>query len=574
MATHSISQCSVQSLAAIVLAIIINLAEVELTCDLDENFALNIICRNISATDVGPAFDVVVGPILAYEDFVNLELSFIEFSNGRVQPNWYNGKIEIYFLRFQLDNVLVIEDNAFNAPALLLLNGMELILNTFTEFKSGMFMGLNDLEMLVIRGDRYGAYMCNLNDQWLRPIQRKLNWFNHYRLNNSLQDFFGTQKLTRLYNISVSNPPFVFHPRILGQNDFTGLRAVISLVLMRCNIYAILEKTFDTIGETLAELDLNFNEIAHASIDMFYKYLDSPIMFEIYHKVFLLTSRQLHCDCDFYLLKNASVISFGEWMPLTCLNYSNIPSDGACDPIQIIHIDRFGLLFPYGLDNKYAYVNFQLKLGRDPHNILIVTQFKRRPYRLLTYSFDDAKSLGKIKCPKADHDKCFIFSSTEVRIPTPMKTTFTFFCVIFLQHPQRVWPLHCQTLFNPSHNANLEDWTSMVLWGSSVIIVLSFCIGFFSYCIWKVRDHQIENNADSKSTYTYESGNNLSIQLYDAHSISDDPRTRYIGEQFQVTTSVRGELDEYTHYEDITYGSRYTSIDHDRNCQPTEMQAV
>lgn len=344
MATENISKCSVQSLAAIVLAIIIHLAKVELACVLDESHALNIICTNISSADVGPAIDVVVGPILVFEDFVNIELSFIELPNGRVQPNWYNSTIEIYFLRFKLDNVHVVENNAFNAPALKSLIGMELILNTYTEFKSGMFMGLDDLEMLTIRSDGIGAhYMCHSNNELLRPIQKKLNWFNHYHLNSSLKEFFGTQTLTRLFQISVSNPPSLFYPRILGQNDFNGLRAVSSLVMMRCNISAILENTFDTIGQTLVELDLNFNEIAHASIDMFFKYLDSPIISNFYHKSFILTSRQLHCDCDFYLLKNASLMSFGKWLPINCLNYSNMPSNRECDPIQIIHTDRFGL---------------------------------------------------------------------------------------------------------------------------------------------------------------------------------------------------------------------------------------
>lgn len=260
----------------------------------------------------------------------------------------------------------------------------------------------------------------------------------------------------------------------MSRDDFSGLVVVISLLLSSCNIQAILENSFDLIGETLIELSLNGNHIKHVSIDLFYTFLDLPIIFSYNHKTFTIDTLAVPCNCDSILLSNTTLISFGYRLG----NFDNCPIE-SCKDAQLIHAEKLQLeIFKYET-SPLAYMNFQLNLNRnqkDSEPVLIVKQFKARPYRLWIMNLIVPDIRRRSQCPKIEWLRqsvdCLRFSRSEENIPIAkdlMKSNFTIVCIILLQHPRRVWPLHCITVSNINHNRN------------QLVSMVNLLLGFFNH---------------------------------------------------------------------------------------------
>lgn len=467
-------------------------SQLESNCEFIKTIAdMRLVCRNKNASNIAASVDSAKCPFSRCLKKLYVELSSIRFPDGRIKSKWYKGIVEMFFLDLHLDNVTAIEDNAFNTHALRLLDKLIINLRTHTEFYAGMFNGLENLKWLIISG-RIGSYFCQTNAQLLKPII-KLELFYNLHGNVSFQDYFGTQNLTRLYNITVGNPMSVVYSRILSNEDFAGLCAVISLLLNNCGIEAILEGTFDFIGGTLRDLDLGLNKIKHLAFGMLFKFFDSRAINGDSHKVLHLGDNLFQCNCEFYLLKNVTLISFGHRYIadryIRCNSKLLIVSNETCDDIQIIHPERMHLTYPYGYVRPYAYVKFQLKLVRDQRNVVVrVRQFEARRYRLWIHNLNEPHLVSKLKCPNkvwlTESIKCFTFAKREVNISIErflQKSSHTIFCIVFLRYPEKVWPLHCTTVFKAIPDSH-SRWMSVanLVW----ICFLGILTGIAMRCIW------------------------------------------------------------------------------------------
>lgn len=459
-------------------------------CVFKEFEVLRFICTKLMASEIGAIVDSIYKSTLAYVTSVSLALNSIEFPNGTIGPNWYNGSIDISYLIMTLDTVTVIEDNAFDTPAFHPLQSISLILNAFVEIKGGIFNGLSNLKWLKLSTKNgFGAYVCHRSDQLFKPFHNSIEIFANFIANHPFQDYYGAHKMTRLQRIGTSNPRSTVYPRVLSNIDFTGLATIAELILNQCDIEAILENTFDYIGATLADLDLGGNNIKHMTFDMLHTFLDSPLIFEYLKKIFHMGDNLLECTCDFYLIKNITLISFGSinvpdrYISCHASARAHSANDLMCEDIQIINSRKFHLDYPFKGIHRYAYLNVQLKFRRD--NFIVLRQFKPRPYRLWIHNPGESNLIEMArKCPNkkwsTESVKCLRFTKQEVSIPIDrfiMKSRFTIFCVIYLQYPQKTWPLHCTTKYNAISDD--DESPDNIQWIFLFGIIAGILTGFF-----------------------------------------------------------------------------------------------
>lgn len=485
-------------------------------CELDDDdYEVVVLCKHVNASNVGPDTDEILIPILPYEDHVHLELTAIIFPNGIVQKHWYTGSVPIKSFHFKITGVTVIGENAFNCPAFYSLGLLALELRTFTEFKSGIFNGLDNLQSLAIF---QGEYLTTLGVQLLKPLHRKLRFFNDSSLNSTLKDLFGGSKMSRLTNITLRNAENVPYRRILSGTDFTGLPVVSSLVMHQIGIEAILDDTFSVIGETLSELDLSLNFIKYLNIDMFYNYFNTHRRIA---KSLYIGGNAFECDCNFYLLKNVSIINFGyadHWtMDIQCSERSTFASQQICEDTQIIRTNQMHLDHSDEIGEYYAFINIQLKFNRNSL-ALFMRQFKPRRYRLLLYNLNDTYLDKFALCPSRQMLKealqCFTLEHIDERISIGnhlSESNVTFACVLYMLRPQKVWPLHCVT-FSLAIQCQQIPWILLVnlLWTVALVSIVSFLIGTFTVFMWTTfrlsnasgesnRDLGIDRNMDYES---------------------------------------------------------------------------
>lgn len=474
--------------------------EFESNCELYDSSPLAVVCTNLNSSTVGESVDKVIQPIVSFNDYLQLELRSIEFTNGRIEPNWYTGHNKIYIFIFYLGCVTFIADNAFNSPAFRWMAALSLVLENFTEFNGGIFNGLNNLRSLDIHS-KNGLPVYNIYspiEPVLEPLRKTLEYYMNIISNRPLKDYFGKHRMSRLFNVSVSNTRDMYYPRVLSKEDFTGLSTVFSVILNYCSIHAILENTFDYIGETINELDLGMNNIKQLTFDLLYTFLDIPPRHWASYKLLYMGLSQLKCDCDFYLMKNVTLISFG---------YTSVPDNfigcdknwlvstlGECETVQLIQPKRFHLVYPFSERRPYAYLKFQLNLiegqaGRQ----LMIRQTKGRRYRVWIMNTNGGHTKKIRKCPNrewiAHSAKCLRFSSTAERFPIENYLTasrLTIICIVYLQYPQKVWPLHCITIFN-SFSCHDCQWIFLdsVCWIIPLIVFAGLSMGLASTWLCK-----------------------------------------------------------------------------------------
>lgn len=493
-------------------------------CELAEEYAFVVLCTNMNSLNVGRAVDNLARPIVPFGPTLNLELRSIKFPDGVMGSNWYSGNISLYLIYIELDDVTVIEDNAFNVPALRTVYMISFLLKSFTEFKGKMFSGLELLEILTIIPEN-GAYFSYSNDKLLDPIYKTLKMFINLNFNATFKDTFGRGGYRRfaLLEVAATNPRFNYIQRILSADDFSSLFAIRSLLLTNCGIEAISDHTFDYIGETLSKLDLSGNNLKHITIDLFYKFFDSSKFATNIAKIIALP-QNLECNCDIYLVRNVTLINFGHSIQqdesiILCNDNGNL-SNIRCDDAQLLYPKKFHLMYKGG--EVFAYLNYQLKFNQINAE-LIVRQFKKRRYRLWIHSLNDRTTL---KCPQKtwleQFVNCYSFTKFEELIPIKkhlMNSDLTIFCIVYLQYPRKVWPLHCATIAK-SIIVVPELWMVMenVVWIVSLLSFSCFFVGFSVIFAWSIcreyvspgQDISQPNNDQPQSTkqddcYYYES---------------------------------------------------------------------
>lgn len=417
-----------------------------------------------------------------------------EFPNGILQPKWYNGFERIHQLTIISKNLKIIQTDAFNCSAFHELQELSIRAYSPYEYRN-ITEGLIRIVTLHLETQRSGARIGRI----LISLKKTLVHFYFSctfattKLGN-LNNLFGNVKLSKLKILEV-----IYLERTeestgvwLGACNFTGLVVLQEMHLVRCGIMAILVGTFDFIGETLKYINLSGNRLTTLTIDLFLIFLDwnrSPFYVT---KWLALLDNPLHCNYEYYRLRNMTLISFGTVFGseqlMSCIQDTSVIhtyAENSDNDLQFIHANRWHLNHPE--NDVYSYPNFQLKFDVRTVSLAIKHSQKGR-FRLLVIGQYPMYNKLYRRCPNR-----WIILST-ISCVTRQNTTdyllltkylieneLTTFCVIYISVNRQIWPLHCATIRRPFGNESRgyfwsETPIQILLW--SVSSVLGVIIGF------------------------------------------------------------------------------------------------
>lgn len=518
-------------------------------CSLEDDVLVVVICNH--TWNVGPQIDVILAPIVEFEPITAIELRAIHFPNGRLSADWYNGRIDIYEIFIDLENVSVIESNAFNSNAFRTVDILKLTFKQMTEIMSGAFNSLPDLGMLILRSTDSATYFCNPSENLLAAVRTRIEVVVVFNFTDTFNSLFGNIRLPLLLHVAITNPPNKYIPRFLSPHNFSSFTIVQILTLNNCGIESISEHTFDTIGHTLRILDLSHNRIKHLSLDIFWIFINSRYrerQTEIAnYKMFYFQDNLVECGCEFYEVRNVTAISFHiQNENFTCNSGGNTATtklDSVCEGNQIINVNRWSLDHP-NID-VFAYPSFNMHFNHLAKTVS-VNQLKHRQYRLWIQNFNDPELKRKQKCPNRgwilQSVHCLILANvTEViKVNTYLKKSeLSQYCVIYLMYSQPIWPLHCITVRHLL-NEDLEKW-NIALPGAAALFGLT--LGIFVLCVQEFGrvNKSIELEVEANE---YQDG-----------SICSEKSQVLIKSDEHIITGAESNIDRADHVENLSIGS-------------------
>lgn len=464
---------------------------------------------------------------------ITLDVNELEFPNGKVEPNWYDGHTTIQVLNIYMKNVTTIEPNAFSTHAFHRMRGLVINAVGFVEIKDGAFNGLDAMEHLSLWADVAYAYTYTGNCL-VQFAQRTLGIMVLGNFDWNSNNIFCNAKMSRLLQIELhlDVKRDVGQLRAISHKNFSSLTVIEKLDMRGCFIDVIMDGTFDYIGETLGDLNLSNNQIKHMNIDMFRVFFDSTTRTKYYSKILRISNNPIECVCDRYLLMNMTLITFGytpkQMRHLLCRSkYGSCDVEGnnfcdECEHPQMIHLN--GKPFVNAFTDTYSYPNYQLKFHRSGSMLLVTQHRPRRPYRLWIHNLNDPGNRRRLKCPNRgwiyQSIDCLLLSNSSERVLIERylrEAELILVCVIFWTHEKRSWPLHCQTLHKSLvvHVERSCFWSDVLscVWPVLGLTILAFGLGFASSIAigcWETYDSRIKRQRlNSYCYYSCDFGSNV-----------------------------------------------------------------
>lgn len=237
-------------------------------------------------------YHVVNDGILDFIVFVSLEN--INFDDNGMAHGWYNGNRFVVWLELIANQLPVIHANAFNSNSFRHLMNMSLIIDGdgLVIIHNGALTGLQNIRIFEFYAKRM-ILPSGVFDQIVATMRviKIFAWPNDVNLN----EMFDNMKYRLLISLcieEVTQPQLNF--RLLANANFTSIRRLESLYLIACGIEVIDLHAFDTIGNTLQDINLSLNRIKTVNIEMF------RMIFETKLHASLLIDRNLDpmmCTC-------------------------------------------------------------------------------------------------------------------------------------------------------------------------------------------------------------------------------------------------------------------------------------
>lgn len=479
----------------------------------DDEVIVVIVCND--TWNIGAQVDAILEPIIDFEPMTSLELNAIKFPNGRVTANWYDGHIDIYSLKIELDNVTVIEQNAFDTKAFRTISILVLVFKTLTILEAGIFNNFHSLDLADFKVAKNGLYVINPNSNIFQPIHKTIRFISlPYYTGRHFNNLFGGIRLSRVLKIVVSH--CFRYRRTLAAENFTGLTIINDLELNNCGIEVIREHAFDFVGETLAKLVLSNNRIKFLDFERISVFVQSRprlVMMDQRKQLYIYNNR-IECTCDYYEMRNLTMISFGYSLfqdkRLTCTPLKqNHRSHRVCDNLQVLHVDKLFLNHP--TISIYTFPNIQIKFNATA-DILTVKQSKVRPYRLWIKSVHQPVNIGGNQCSNKainyDSENCLVLSNMIANINVQeyfQESELVMFCVMYFSYQSPVLPLHCATVHKSS--TKIRSLTRCINYSiASVIGIVLGLVAFFlkeNFCNKRNSLDIGQNQSDNYSHYEF-----------------------------------------------------------------------
>lgn len=321
----------------------------------------------------------------------------------------------------------------------------------------------------------------------MQPLSRKLMAFTYIKCPAHLQltPFFGSVRMSNLKYIFMSSEG-LNASRFLSADNFTGLPVIESISLHFFGIELILEHTFDFIGETLDRIYLSCNNIKHLTYTLFAIFLNSQCMNQ---KALSIVTADIECDCDFYELRNMSLIALK--YPKSLVDYLEFytcrnewPTIEKCPASQQIHSRSVCLELPYF--ELFAYPEFNVHAVDDE---LIIETMAAVKYRLLIINHSTIEKRKSTKCPSKfwanQSVKCFQFSRLQSAIAinqTIWRSDLMTIYIIYVSAFNEVWPLHIRSMRIEQSEWIIGEFIINALLCFCCVLPLSILLGLFIGC--------------------------------------------------------------------------------------------
>lgn len=400
-----------------------------------------------------------------------LNIENIDFPNGIIDHNWYTGNESIHDLNFVGCTFHEIRPSAFQSSAFSELHFFLIINTAPIQYHYEIFNGLQSVQHIHFRGVSFQ----NIDNTFMHSLNRKLNSFIYQQFphNLILNAFFAAVKMSNLEYITVTSiTPAI--PRILSAANFTGLRVIKLISLQDFGIELIMEHTFDFVAETLEKLFLGGNQIKHLSYILFEHFFNKRVSAL---KVLSLLHGNCECSCDFYDLRNMSLIALktntihyqcarSSYVSCTDVSYRQIET---CPASPKIHLNKICL--EHSCLDSYAYPRFLMRMIDER---VIIKSMAKAKFRLLIRKQQGVEHRKSTSCPSKqwiqETMKCFLFykpnATVEIGQLLPDANLMTFY-VIYISALKEVWPLHIVSA-NAAEQLLLRNSTYSIL---SIIFV-------------------------------------------------------------------------------------------------------
>lgn len=357
-------------------------------------------------------------------------------------PDWYKGQWEIHNLVVMECQLITITPNAFNAPV-------------FNQLQTLEFQQLVQFEFNYnpsIYQKLAAVYLTNVHfrqiaNQLFSPIKRHIKTLHISYMPDEVDfaTFFANERYPLLYILQIiglgGNAT-----RSLDSSCLPRMPGVKIILLRKSGITAIHPNTFEIMGQTLLWLYLDANKLTTISIDIFASYIDVAVK----NLFLLLTDNPFECTCEYYELRNYTIIGAGQAIRnMEECRTAPPQQQSNCANMQTISKKKLFIedpeIYNYGLSKVF------IRIAND--QLTINTKFNGK-FRLIIINRDAIRFRKKSKCPMSEwirnSVKCIRLTNSVRAIPIDgfmpeQELAMITFGIILPMTFRRMWPLHIQT---------------------------------------------------------------------------------------------------------------------------------
>lgn len=468
--------------------------------------------------------------------YVMADLDDIEFPDGQMTGNWYNGHHALEWLIIKSKQLHAIHSGAFNCSAIRKLRILDLqIRNGLVQIHAGAFSSFVFLWDIRLKAKS----VKNLAAGIFEPLAVSLNSIicKKWPSNVDLNEMFANQKFYVLKTFYIENvdwPQAKF--RQLHATNFTAFRRVKELYLINCGIETIDRHAFDVIGRTLRTINLDKNWIKLITFDMFRIFFEASAW-----EGFTMEQNREPWQCSCELIEiEAMRCPFGIDFDQACFE---------CDPIRTFDAQSCGVHRDVDFDRWCIAGDGQSELLRvievrmalRANSIVIQTNFTSK-FRVIFVSGD---ALAASKCADRANNATFKCVSVDKFVER-----LELGCIAEIRHAELVLitaiPILADFGARPMHSIVVRREMAHRRWGCrdwaivSVAMVMGAVLGFFGcICAWLFITH-LTNLSQMTNVTAY--GNNEFSYYHEIDSVREE------NELSQNEFDINATTDDYGYY--------------------------
>lgn len=226
------------------------------------------------------------------------------YPNLNVKANWFTANVKVKELTFNLSPVSTMDVNALNSTAFKFVTSLTFPNMGLDLISKGIFNGLESLEVLVMEGAKLKTIQTGVLDVLSDTLKHfSLIASSNYWSEINIDGFTGSQPLKALEYVKINYNL----KSTITHKSFVGLENVKTLDLSECQIVSIGNGAFDSMSNSIKELNLKNNLITTLPEGLFDYMLPNQAT------TIMLDGNKWDCDCHLmpfkiYLMENSNFV--------------------------------------------------------------------------------------------------------------------------------------------------------------------------------------------------------------------------------------------------------------------------